>query len=239
MSEFDTRRFADRAEAGQVLASHLTHYAGAPNVAVLALPRGGVPIGYEVAVGIRAPLDIYLVRKLGVPGHEELAMGAVSTGGVRVLNEEIVETLHIPDHVVDAVAERELEELARRERAYPGDRGPLDLRGATAILVDDGLATGATMRAAARSLRRQHPAKIVIAVPVAAASVCEDFRREVDEVVCAMTPEPFYAVGIWYEDFSQTADEEVCHLLSLAGRIGDSRSAPDANTESGLIRRAA
>jgi putative phosphoribosyl transferase len=210
------RRFNDRADAGKILASELKHYANRRDVVVLALPRGGVPVGYEVARELQAPLDVFLVRKIGVPGHEELAMGAVSTGGVRVLNEDVVASLGIPDHVIDAVADRELQELTRREQTYRGDRAPVDVQGQTAILVDDGLATGATMRAAAKALRLQNPARIVIAVPVAAPSVCDDFRREVDEIVCAATPEPFYAVGIWYEDFSQTTDEEVRHLLTLA-----------------------
>jgi predicted phosphoribosyltransferase len=185
-------------------------------VTVLALPRGGVPVAYEVARALHAPLDVFLVRKLGVPGHEELAMGAVATGGVRVLNEQVVRGLGIPDSVIDAVASWELEELRRRERLYRGDRRPPDVRGKTVILVDDGLATGSTMLAAVEALRQQQPARIVVAVPIAAPDTCELLRAEVDDVVCAVTPEPFYAVGLWYRDFSQTSDEEVRELLAQA-----------------------
>jgi putative phosphoribosyl transferase len=183
---------------------------------VLALPRGGVPVGYEVAQALHAPLDVFLVRKLGVPGHEELAMGAVATGGVRVLNEQVVRALHIPEQVIDAVARWELEELARRERLYRGDRPPPDVHGRTVILVDDGLATGATMLAAVRALRQQHPARIVVAVPIASRDTCELLRDEVDDVICAATPDPFYAVGLWYENFEQLTDEEVRELLARA-----------------------
>jgi predicted phosphoribosyltransferase len=207
--------FRDRRAAGQLLATKLMRYAERTDVAVLALPRGGVPVGYEVAHALGAPLEVFVVRKLGLPGHEELAMGAVATGGVRVLNEDIVRSLGIPDHVIEAVAAREREELARRERAYRGDRPPLDMRGRTAILVDDGLATGATMQAAVRALRLQQPARIVVAVPTAAPETCDTLRPTVDDVVCAVTPEPFYAVGVWYADFSQTTDDEVRELLAL------------------------
>lgn len=212
------RRFRDRREAGRVLAAQLARYANRPDVLVLALPRGGVPVAYEVARALGAPLDVFLVRKLGVPGHEELAMGAVATGGVRVLNEPVVRALDIPDRLIDAVAAREQEELARRERLYRGDRPPPDVRGRTVILVDDGLATGATMQAAVKALRQQGPARIVVAVPTASPETCEALREEVDEVVCATMPEPFYAVGLWYEDFSQTTDEEVRELLASAKR---------------------
>jgi erythromycin esterase-like protein/predicted phosphoribosyltransferase len=211
----------DRREAGRRLAGKLARYAGRPDVLVLALPRGGVPVGYEVAKAVGAPLDVFLVRKLGVPGYEEVAMGAVATGGVRVLNDDIVAGLRIPDYLIDAVAERELEELARRERLYRGGRPPPDVRGRTVILVDDGLATGATMLAAIQALKKLQPARIVVAVPVAAQDTCEALRAEVDEVVCAITPEPFRAVGRWYEDFSQTTDEEVRELLAR-------RSSPEA-----------
>ena len=211
-------RFRDRSEAGRVLATKLTTYADRPDVLVLGLPRGGVPVAYEVAQALHAPLDVFLVRKLGLPGHEELAMGAIASGGVLVRNEQLVETLDIPDHVIDAVAADEQRELERRERAYRDDRPPPDVCGRTVILVDDGLATGATMRAAAAALRQQQPARIVIAVPTAAPETCEEFRSEVDEIVCAMTPEPFYAVGLWYEDFSQTTDAEVHNLLEQAAR---------------------
>jgi predicted phosphoribosyltransferase len=213
-------RFRDRREAGQLLARKLTGYANRPDVLVLALPRGGVPVAYEVAQALGAPLDVFVVRKLGVPGYEELAMGAVATGGVRVLNDQIVSALRVPDYVIDAVAEWERQELARREREYRGDRPPPDVRGRTVILVDDGLATGATMQAAIRALRAQGPARIVVAVPTASPDICEQLRKEVDDVVCAITPEPFHAVGLWYEDFSPTTDEEVRDLLARATPAG-------------------
>jgi predicted phosphoribosyltransferase len=206
--------FGDRTEAGRLLAARLEKYAGKPDVIVLALPRGGVPVAYEVARALHAPLDVFVVRKLGIPAHEELAMGAVATGGVRVLNDQVIRGLSIPDYVVDAVATWELRELERRERLYRGDRPPPDVRGKTVILVDDGLATGSTMLAAVRALRQQGPARIVVAAPVAAPDTCELLKAYVDEVVCAATPEPFYAVGLWYRDFSQTTDEEVRELLS-------------------------
>src|SRR4051794_19860325 len=209
-------RFRDRTDAGRRLAARLGRYAGRDDVIVLALPRGGVPVGAEVAQALHAPLDVFLVRKLGVPGHEELAMGAVATGGVRVLNEQVVRALHIPDQVIDAVARWELEELARRERLYRGDRPPPDVRGRTVILVDDGLATSATMLAAVRALRQQQPARIVVAVPIASRDTCELLRDEADDVICAATPDPFYAVGLWYENFEQLTDEEVRELLARA-----------------------
>jgi predicted phosphoribosyltransferase len=184
------------------------------------LPRGGVPVAYEVARALAAPLDIFDVRKLGVPGHEEFAMGAIATGGVRVLNEQVVEDLRIPDYMIDAVAAREQQELTRRERLYRGDRPPVDVRDRTVILVDDGLATGATMQAAIKALRQQQPARIVVAVPTGAPDTCERLRAEVDDVICAITPEPFHAVGLWYVDFSQTTDEEVRDLLARAAQAG-------------------
>src|SRR2546422_1830363 len=213
-------RFRDRGEAGRLLATKLRAYAGRPDVLVLALPRGGVPVAYEVARALGAPLDVFLVRKLGVPGHEELAMGAVATGGVRVLNDDVVRALQIPESMIDAVAAREQHELARRERLYRGNRPPPDVRGRTVILVDDGLATGATMHAAVKALRQQQPGRIVVAVPTASPEICEELRAEVDEVICAITPDPFYAVGLWYEDFSQTTDEEVRELLARSERAG-------------------
>jgi len=216
-------RFRDRREAGQVLADRLTAYAGRPDVLVLALPRGGVPVAYEVARALGAPLDVFLVRKLGVPGQEELAMGAVATGGVRVLNEQVVGALGIPPSVIEAVAAWQQQELVRRERLYRGDRPPPDVRGRTVILVDDGLATGSTMRAALAALRRQQPARLVVAVPTAAPETCDELRAEADDVVCATTPEPFDSVGLWYEDFSQTTDGEVRELLERAAR--DERAA--------------
>ncbi len=208
--------FRDRHDAGQRLAAQLMDYANRPDVLVLALPRGGVPVAFEVAQALHAPLDIFLVRKLGVPGHEELAMGAIATGGVRVLNDEVLRYLHVPDEVIDAVASKEQRELERRERLYRDDRPAPRVRGRTVILVDDGLATGSTMRAAAAALRQQQPAKIIIAVPVSAPQTCDEFRSEVDEIVCAVTPEPFHAVGLWYQDFSQTTDQEVRDLLERA-----------------------
>jgi predicted phosphoribosyltransferase len=206
--------FRDRREAGRLLAAKLTAYANRPDVIVLALPRGGVPVADEVARALGAPLDVFVVRKLGVPGSEELAMGAVATGGVRVLNDQLVNRLGIPDHLIDAVAVREGQELARRERLYRGGRPLLDVRDRTVILVDDGLATGATMHAAIAALRQLHPARIVVAVPTASPETCEEMRAEVDDVICAITPEPFQAVGRWYQDFAQTTDEEVQDLLT-------------------------
>ena len=205
--------FRDRADAGRKLAARLMQYAGRQDVIVLALPRGGVPVGFEVAQALGAPLDVFLVRKLGVPGHEELAMGAVASGGLRVLNHGVITTLHVPDQVVDRVAAAELNELHRREQDYRGERLAPDVRGKTVILVDDGLATGSSMRAAAAALRQQTPLRLIVAVPVAAAETCDALAEEVDEIICAITPEPFFAVGLWYQDFSQTSDEEVRALL--------------------------
>jgi predicted phosphoribosyltransferase len=215
--------FRDRFDAGRKLAGALERYAGRSDVVVLALPRGGVPVGYEVASRLGAPLDVFVVRKLGVPGQEELAMGAIASGGVRVQNDEIVRELGMSEDDIGFVEAQEREELERRERLYRGGRPPLDVRGRTVILVDDGLATGSTMRAAVAALRRLDPARIVTAVPVSDASTCEALRREADEVVCAATPEPFVAVGLWYEDFSQTSDEEARTLLERAveARAGD------------------
>lgn len=214
------QRFHDRHEAGRMLATKLATYAGRPDMVVLALPRGGVPVAYEVARALDAPMDVFLVRKLGVPGYEELAMGAVATGGVRVLNEQVVAGLRIPEYVIDAVAAWQEQELARRERLYRGDRPPPDVRGKIVILVDDGLATGATMQAAVQALRLQQPARVVVAVPTGAPETCEALKREVDDVICAITPEPFEAVGLWYKDFSQTTDDEVRELLARAARMG-------------------
>jgi predicted phosphoribosyltransferase len=210
----ETLPYKDRAEAGRQLAEQLLAYANRIDVVVLALPRGGVPVAFEVAEALHAPLDVFLVRKLGVPGHEELAMGAIAAGGVRVLNREVVRMLHIPDEVIEAVVAREQRELDQRAQRYRGGRPALDVRGCTVILVDDGLATGATMRAAVQAMRQQQPAHLVIAVPIAASTTCEELRAADVEVVCAATPEPFYAVGLWYEDFSQTSDAEVCALLA-------------------------
>jgi putative phosphoribosyl transferase len=211
-------QFLNRREAGRVLASYLTQYSGRDDVIVLALPRGGVPVGFEVAQRLGVPLDVFLVRKLGVPGREELAMGAIASGGVRVLNQQVVRMLRISPRDIDEVAQLEQAELERREREYRGDRALPELRGKIGMLVDDGLATGATMRAAAKALRRLGPAKVVVAVPAAAPETCEEFRQEVDEIICAQTPEPFYAVGVWYVDFSPTSDQEVRDLLARAQR---------------------
>jgi len=210
--------FRDRRDAGRRLAGKLGQYKDRPDVLVLALPRGGVPVGYEVAQALHAPLDVFVVRKLGVPGHEELAMGAIASGGVRVLNDDVVRMLDMPDAAIDAVARDEQRELERRESLYRDGRPPADVRGRTVLLVDDGLATGSTMRAAVKALRAQQPARIVVAVPTAAAQTCDELRREADEVVCPSTPEPFRAVGLWYEDFSQTSDEEVHELLAQAAQ---------------------
>jgi predicted phosphoribosyltransferase len=208
--------FANRREAGRILASLVMKYADRDDVLVLALPRGGVPVAFEVARALNAPLDVFIVRKLGVPGHDELAMGAIATGGVRVLNDDVVMSLELEPEVIDAVAAREEKELARRERLYRGTRPAPDVNGRTVILVDDGLATGSTMRAAVAALRKQRPARIVVAVPVAAPETCEEFKTEVDEAICAATPRMFNGVGLWYEDFSQTTDNEVHELLAQA-----------------------
>jgi len=208
--------FRDRAEAGRRLADKLRQYAKRPDVLVLALPRGGVPVAYEVARALAVPLDVFLVRKLGFPGQEELAMGAIASGGARVLNESLLRRLHVPPEAVDAVAAKELRELERREEAYRGTHPSPSVRGKTVILVDDGLATGASMHAAVAALRSQDPARIVVAVPVGAPSSCEDLGAAVNEVVCAEMPEPFVAVGQWYDDFSQTTDDEVRELLRRA-----------------------
>ena len=207
-------RFQTRTEAGQKLATRLKSYANRPDVVVLGLPRGGVPVAYEVAKVLNAPLDICLVRKLGVPGHKELAMGAIASGGVRVLNYDVVSWLGISGKTIDEVAARELRELQRRDRAYRGDRPEPELHHRIVILVDDGIATGSTMRAAISVIKSQHPAHLIVAVPVAPPQTCQDLKSEVDEVVCLMAPEAFYAIGLWYEDFSQTTDEEVHELLA-------------------------
>jgi predicted phosphoribosyltransferase len=214
--EANSAAFGDRRDAGRRLAEQLSAYANRSDVTVLALPRGGVPVGYEVARALDAPLDVFVVRKLGVPGHDEVAMGAIATGGVRVLNDDLIAQLAIPADVIDAVAERERAELMRRERLYRGGRPYPDVRGRSVILVDDGLATGATMMAAIEALRKLEPARIAVAVPIASREACEEMRRQADEVVCARTPEPFRAVGRWYEDFSQTSDAEVRELLGRA-----------------------
>lgn len=219
--ESEVMIFRDRTTAGKHLATKLLDYKDRDDVVVLALPRGGVPVAFEVAKILGAPLDVFLVRKLGVPGHEELAMGAIGSGDVRVLNEEIVDYLEIPESVIEATAATELKELKRRERAYRGDRPAPNVKGKTVILIDDGLATGATIRAAAQALRQQQPARIVVAVPVSAPQTCDEYRIGVDEIVCAVTPEPFFGVGQWYLDFSQTTDEEVRELLAQAAELNN------------------
>jgi putative phosphoribosyl transferase len=205
--------FRDRTDAGRHLATKLTKYAGRDDVIVLALPRGGVPVAFEVSQALNAPLDVFLVRKLGVPGHEELAMGAIASGGVLIRNDSVLGYLNISDEVLSNVASEEQKELRRRERAYRDDHPPPDLKGRIVILIDDGLATGSTMRAAAAAVRNKETKRIVIAVPVAARETCMELRDEVDEIVCAATPQPFGGVGMWYADFSQTTDEEVRELL--------------------------
>lgn len=212
-------RFSDRAEAGRILAGRLQRYANRSDVVVLGLPRGGVPVAFEVAQALAAPLDVFVVRKLGVPGQEELAMGAIASGGTQVLNDDVIETMGIPEWVIQEAVHQQQVELERREQFYRGDRPLIDVRGKTVILIDDGLATGASMRAAIRALRRQQPAAIVVAVPVAAAATCQDLRSEVDDVICAIAPDVFYAVGLWYQDFSQTTDEQVRDLLSRSVHV--------------------
>ena len=216
--------FLDRRDAGKALAAELSGYANQPNVIVLGLPRGGTPVAFEVAIALRAPLDVFVVRKLGVPGHRELAMGAIASGGVRVLNSEVVEALGIAPMVIDAVAQQETREVERQEREYRGAAAtPRDFSGKTVIVVDDGLATGSTMRAAVRALRQLRAARIVIAVPVGAEVTCRELRREADEVICSETPEPFRAVSLWYEEFGQTMDHEVRHLLETAAMVDTRR----------------
>ncbi len=208
--------FHDRFDAGRQLATRLQAWAGRPDVVVLALPRGGVPVGFEVARALEAPLDVFVVRKLGLPGHEELAMGAIASGGVRIVNDEVVRPFGITQGEIDEVALREEQELRRREEEYRDGQPPVRVRGKTVILVDDGLATGSSMRAAVEALRRLGPEVVVVAVPVGAPSTCEDLGRLADMVVCYRMPEPFFAVGMWYEYFSQTSDEEVRDLLARA-----------------------
>lgn len=210
--------FPDRSEAGRVLATKLSKYAGRDDVIVLGLPRGGVPVAYEVARSLRVPLDVFIVRKLGVPGFEELAVGAIASGGVRVLNEDVMRALPNANEIVEAVTQRETAEVERRESKYRDGRAAPEIRGRTVILVDDGLATGATMRAAVKALRQRGVAKIVVAVPVGPPDTCREFQDVADEVVCASAPEFFQAVGQYYEDFSQTSDEEVRDLLARAAQ---------------------
>jgi predicted phosphoribosyltransferase len=208
--------FRDRADAGRQLAAELSEYADRPDVLILGLPRGGVPVAFEVAKALHAPLDVFLVRKLGFPGHEEFAMGAIATGGVRILDGEVLRMFNVPVDVIEEVTRVERQELERREREYREDRPPPNVESHSVILIDDGLATGSTMRAAVAALRKEGAKKIIVAVPVAPPETCDAMREEADEVVCAITPEPFRAVGLWYSDFSQTTDEEVRELLARA-----------------------
>ena len=209
--------FRDRHDAGIQLAAKLTAYAGDSSVLVLGLPRGGIPIAYEVARALRAPLDVFVVRKLGVPGHQELAMGAIASGEVRVINRDVVDALQISPQIIDAVASHEQQELYRQQRAYRGDLPFPNLAGRIVIIVDDGLATGSTMRAAIKAVRQSNPTRIVVAVPVGAVETCRSLSEEADEVVCVNTPSDFHAVSLWYDEFSQTSDEEVAFLLEAAG----------------------
>ena len=211
-----TEIFRDRIEAGQLLARDMMQYSDRPGVIVLGLPRGGVPVAFEVAGALRAPLDVFIVRKLGTPGHRELAMGAIATGGVRVLNAEVVQERCISMEIIDAVTVEEERELKRRELAYRGSHIEPEVCGKTVILIDDGIATGSTIRAAIRALNAQHPARLIVAVPIAAASTCRELRTEVDDIIALMEPESFFGVGQWYEDFRQTSDKEVTDLLQRA-----------------------
>jgi predicted phosphoribosyltransferase len=217
-------RYRNRTDAGRRLAGLMMDYAGRPDVIVLALPRGGVPVAFEVARALEAPLDVFIVRKLGLPDHEELAMGAVATGGVRILDERTVRAFGVSEAEIAEVTAIERRELERRERRYRGDRPPPDVNGRTAILIDDGLATGSTMLAAVTALRQEDAARVVVGVPIAPQDTCDSFRDHVDDIVCAMTPEPFHAVGLWYDDFTQTTDDEVHELLERsAASVAGSR----------------
>lgn len=212
-------RFENREEAGRKLADKLLEYENRNDVIILALPRGGVPVAYEVAKKLEVPMDVFLVRKLGVPGQEELAMGAIASGGIEVLNRDIVQSLGISRSTIDKVAEKEHSELERREKYYRGDRPKPEIKGKHVILIDDGLATGASMKSAVRAVRSWNPVEVIVAVPTSAPDTCELFEHEADKIICLSTPEPFYGVGAWYEDFSQTTDEEVSDLLERAKEL--------------------
>jgi putative phosphoribosyl transferase len=218
-------RFADRRHAGVVLAKYLDQYLGRAGVVVLALPRGGVPIGYEVARHLQAPLDVLVVRKLGAPGHPEFAIGAIAGGGISVLDEAFINAQRIPGRVIEAIVQRERAEVVRRERVYRANRPPVAVRGAIVIVVDDGLATGSTMQAAVQALRRQGPAGLVVAVPVGSRQACEALSKVADHVICPLMPEPFSAVGLWYADFSETTDDEVRYFLAQSTAGPSERSA--------------
>ena len=213
-----TPYFLDRRDAGQRLAQELGSYANRSDLLVFGLPRGGVPVAYEVAHALHAPLDVFIVRKLGFPGHPELAMGAIATGGVRILDRRLIEMYDVPEDAIDEVTESEQRELERREKLYRDDRPSPEVRDHTVILIDDGLATGSTMRAAVQALRQEGARKVVVAVPIAPPDTCEAMSHEVDDIICAITPEPFLAVGVWYADFSETSDEEVRELLAKAAK---------------------
>jgi putative phosphoribosyl transferase len=213
---FPKMLFKDRADAGRRLSSRLSQFAGRDSTLVLALPRGGVPVGFEIARALASPLDVLVVRKLGAPGQEELAMGAIASGGILLINSDIVHALHISRQQVDERVAKEQQELERREHLYRGDRGALDIRGHTVILVDDGVATGSTMRVAISAVRQQNPTSVIVAVPVASNSLCQQLEKEADGVVCLYTPVDFYAVGQWYRSFTQTSDDEVRDLLNRA-----------------------
>jgi putative phosphoribosyl transferase len=229
-------RFLNRADAGRHLAARLTAYARHPDVVVLALPRGGVPVAFEVAQALQVPLDVFLVRKLGVPGHPELAMGAIASGSVRILTQDIIEELHIPPESIEMVTAQERAELQRREQLYRGDRPLPDLRNRIVILIDDGLATGATMEAAVEAARAYGPARVVVAAPVGAAQTCQRLRQHADEVICAEAPYAFQAVGLWYVDFDQTTDEEVLALLRRAQELQHKKQATEDTENMGRTR---
>jgi predicted phosphoribosyltransferase len=210
------QRFQDRTEAGQVLAEQLGKYHNTPDLLVLGLPRGGVPVAYEVAQALDAPLDVFVVRKIGVPGHKELALGALASGGIRVLNDEVVQQLDLGKDAIDELTSEEQQEVVQREQRYRGERSMPSISGRTVILVDDGLATGATMRAAVAAVRQQQPAQVIVAVPVAPPQVCDDMRQKADDVICAVTPSMLGGIGGWYANFKQTTDDEVQQLLAQA-----------------------
>jgi putative phosphoribosyl transferase len=211
-------RFADKNQAGVLLAQRLQQYAGQPDVIVLALPRGGVPVGFAIAQALRLPLDILLVRKLGMPGHEEFAIGAIATGGFSVVQTDLLARFGIEASTLDVIVRREQREIERRETLYRAGRPPLPLAGRTVIVVDDGLATGATMQVAIKAVREQHPERVIIAVPVASIEACRELGAQVDDIVCLQTPDPFHAVGAWYQDFTQTTDDEVIDLLDRSSQ---------------------
>ncbi|MGB6295689.1 MAG: phosphoribosyltransferase [Rivularia sp. (in: cyanobacteria)] len=217
-----TMRFSNRTEAGKLLAQKLKAYANLSDVIVLALPRGGVPVGFEIAKELNIPFDVCVVRKLGIPHHKELAMGAIASNGVRVLNYDILSEWNIPDKIIDKVSAKELRELRRREHSYRDNRSVINVKNRTVILVDDGIATGSTMRAVIALMRQQKPKQIIVAVPVAPKSVCKELQTEVDKLVCLAMPEPFYAVGLWYDNFPQTSDEQVHQLLEKSTAMANS-----------------